>query len=152
MTNLEQAKFQLSHLLGRAQFLAAMVNLNTQGWAEVKFDPMYLNITCDFAPTKRNYDSSCNEVTGKYIKVDEYIRTGEYSDPNSVLYKGRVWNEHPPRDIDNPLRHITTATRKLRSYNAVLESFLTDNDFDLGNHPSVWPYEETIKYTVYSLI
>ncbi|MGW8439950.1 hypothetical protein ACWGXJ_02940 [Paenibacillus sp. S33] len=147
MKNLEQAKYQLSHLLGRAQFLAAMVNLNTKGFANVEFGPHYLNITCEFAPTERDYDSRENEVTSQYIKIDEYIRTGSYS---SISEKKREWVENTG-NWDDPMTCITRTTRQLREYNAVLESFLTDKGFDLYKHPSVRPYEETIKYTVYSL-
>ncbi|MMZ45206.1 hypothetical protein D3C76_479160 [compost metagenome] len=149
MQNLDQAKYQLAHLLGRAQFLASMINLNTQGYADVRFSPDHLNIDCDFAPTRADYDTRLNPVTREYIQVGEFLRTG-IAPFYGTKEEKRVWKE-TPGDWYDPLPIILRVMSQLRNYNAVLESFLTDKGFDLEKHPNVRPYEQTIKYTVYDL-
>ncbi|MBP1309102.1 hypothetical protein JOD82_002122 [Paenibacillus sp. 1182] len=141
MTNLEQAKYQLSHLLGKAQFFAAMINLNTDGYAYVRFDPDYQLVEAEFYTTKSSWNKRTEDISGECIEISEFLLSKNET---------RDWS-YDDKDWNNPYKKVLKTIKLLRSYNAVLESFLQDNNFDLESHPNVRPYEEMIKYTVYGL-
>jgi len=141
MDNVLQAKYQFSRALAKAQMIAAMVNLNTRGFAEVRFSPEYMNVQMQFAPRKTCWDSRLETVTTEYLSHDVFI--------NNV---GGDWAKRREITEDNRgYKDLMKSIKLLTAYTELLEHFLLDQNFDMLDDPALYHYTETVKYQVFRL-